>query len=121
MSSALEEFYSQVDKVRKRLGIGDYPCWYRGHARGNIYQLVPSLFRRTTTATTNEERNIFAEFVTESHRFLDREHDSWEIISVMRHYGCPTRFMDWTDSLHAALFFALVDEGTFEDPCIWVL
>jgi hypothetical protein len=29
--------------------------------------------------------------------------------------------MDWTDSLHAALFFAVLDENVCDNPCVWIL
>jgi hypothetical protein len=65
------------------------------------------------------ERNLFANFKTQSAKQLGELHDSWEMLAIMQHHGVPTRLLDWTESVHTALFFAL--EGKIESPCIWIL
>jgi len=32
---------------------------------------------------------------------------SWEMLAEMRHYGVPTRFLDWSHSFDVAIFFAV--------------
>lgn len=54
--------YSHVLGARQRLGISNYPCWYRDHARGERYELVPSLFRQSELCTAKSV-TFFAEFV----------------------------------------------------------
>jgi hypothetical protein len=65
------------------------------------------------------ERNLFANFKTQSAKQLGELDDSWEMLAIMQHHGVPTRLLDWTESFHTALFFAL--EGKIESPCIWIL
>jgi hypothetical protein len=52
--------------------------------------------------------------------------DEWGWYFLQRHYGCPTRLLDWSDSALVALFFA-INSNEPEDievtsiPCVWVL
>lgn len=76
----------------------------------------------------NGEREIFDEYVFRSAK--TNQVSSWHTLAEMRHYGVPTRLLDWTDRLDIALYFAL--EGFSEAvggknqnetlvPCVWVL
>ncbi|MBI2360803.1 MAG: FRG domain-containing protein, partial [Deltaproteobacteria bacterium] len=47
------------------------------------------------------------------------ENDFMEWLAVMRHYGAPTRILDWTYSFYPALFFA-VEEAKAESA-VWAL
>jgi hypothetical protein len=50
------------------------------------------------------EREAFIEYCARSGR---QESNSWEVLAEMQHHGIPTRLLDWTETLSAALFFAL--------------
>lgn len=48
-----------------------------------------------------------------------RQGETHEWLTVMRHYGTPTRLLDFTYSLYVAMFFAAEDvEG---DSVIWAV
>jgi hypothetical protein len=58
------------------------------------------------------ERDILREFKRHFHRYNHRQpfkNDNLEWLSIMQHYGAPTRMVDWTFSEFIALFFAIND------------
>jgi len=85
-------------------------------------------------APVNGERELFDEFIFRAGKTPTS--NSWEVLAEMRHFGVPTRLLDWTDRLDIALYFALerfrdanptdgklVSEAQQQPaiPCIWVL
>jgi hypothetical protein len=74
----IEDFYQRVGNAKKRLGISRRPAWFRGHRLG-VYRLLPSIMRRRDGL--RHERNLFANFQTQSARHLGEMHDSWEMLA----------------------------------------
>lgn len=63
------------------------------------------------TSVTKIEDGLVREFMRQIHRyapneFADRDHPV-ERLALMRHYGAPSRLLDWTYSPYVAAFFAL--------------
>jgi FRG domain len=48
-----------------------------------------------------------ARFTRQGARFLDTK-DKWERLAFMQHYGVPTKLMDWSTNVTAAIYFALM-------------
>jgi hypothetical protein len=44
-----------------------------------------------------------------------------EWLALMRHYGAPTRLLDWTYSLYVALFFSLAESNVKKPATVWAL
>ena len=82
---------------------------FRGHSDSS-YELIPSVGRGSHTWTSRElyEREILKIFQREAHGLLSRiPADDWEWLSLARHHGLSTRFLDWTHNPLVALYFAV--------------
>ncbi len=123
-SDSFKTFIEQVEKVNNQTGsICDMPL-YRGHSNGS-WNLKPSIFRDSILNKRDIfdlEAPFFHDFIGLSGNSLSTK-DSWEILFCMRHYGIPTRLLDWTENLFVALYFALFPHNSSDlrEPCIWIL
>jgi hypothetical protein len=126
----IETFLAEVEEAAKALRHLEQRVWYRGLSNAE-YLLLPSLFREPKGRPRDKdisydlrvrEKNLFARFQMRAGELLPpRLESSWEVLSVMQHYGVPTRVMDWTESLFVALYFALEYKDENRSPCIWLL
>ncbi len=110
---------------------------FRGHATRD-WVLGPELLRvpgRTQkklggVQATRMEQRIFDDFSIHLFAFrpdlvVGRGNDrdwvaQWRVMALARHYGLPTRFLDFTTSPLVALFFA-VQEKEEDDGVVWIV
>jgi len=102
---------------------------YRGQKDSN-WKLETTLKRAINKLEIHDrfwegrEKSLIETFQRKAHMYLrrlppiDKKIENWlEWLSVMQHYGAPTRLLDWTYSPFIAAFFAL--EELKEKSCVW--
>lgn len=107
---ALHHCFSSIERAIADLASTD-SIWFRGHARQ--HRLVPALFRFSGGAAN--ERKIIDQY---RHHISDVSRHGLSMLIALHHSYVPTRLLAWTESLHVALFCALVRES---DPAVFVL
>lgn len=116
----------KISEIQDIESIGsECPHWlFRGHSDVD-WDLKTSLERaagRCAIEISEYETQITREFKRHAHTFLNRvpnDIDTLEWLSIMQHYGAPTRLLDFTRSLWIAIFFAL--EQADKNFCVWAV
>lgn len=110
----------EVDRIGEEHGV-----WFRGQPSSGL-PLMPEIYRDPYKGA--QEAEIRQEFQARALQLVQGIHPTtkWQWYFLMRHYGAPTRLLDWTDNPLVALFFA-VDETARKgfdpgcDACVWVV
>lgn len=76
-------------------------------------------------ASINElESGLLRKFKRQYHHYDTRSPEDDNVIewlAMMRHYGAPTRLLDWTYSFYVALFFAMEQADPEKGCAVWAL
>lgn len=122
----LDELMNAIMELHERFKHGQSSIehlWYRGQAN-SAWGLFPSIQRHDLSL--ERERNLANDFRMKASRIMDnppdrKNYSAW--VSLMQHYGLPTRMLDWSRSPLIAAFFAVEKyrEHKGTDACIWVL
>lgn len=114
-----------VATVVERVRLDNRVLWFRGH-RCAEWKVQPAIGRGYDNS---DERNFTNRFRSRARTRYATPPDydnlgAW--LSLMQHYGLPTRLLDWTRSPLIGLYFA-VEEYIYggaevsSDACIWIL
>ena len=139
-ASCLGTLHSVISDLIVEEDNKNFHPWFRG-VTDEKFNLSPKLYRRIEEYQTNvtgnnfweklrnKEKELTIDFKCRAFHKIDKLYipNSYMALSVMQHYGLPTRLLDFSESFLTAIFFAL--EKYIQDPfkrvdslpCIWVL
>ncbi|MBD5532797.1 MAG: FRG domain-containing protein [Lachnospiraceae bacterium] len=111
-----------IEEIRKLKSIyGKQPIWYRGQEKSE-WHLEPSIQRGKLYQKENYVTNDFYIYVKQIENDTPSKNNYAAWMSLMQHYGLPTRILDWSSSPLIACYFALEkNRDESDDACIWVL
>jgi hypothetical protein len=98
-----------------------FPLW-RGHAN-LAWKLSAEVFRTGPDGMPYEEVTLIRSFMAHAESRTHRCPANDDLVGWLmfaRHYGLPTRLLDWSHSPLVALFFA-AQENANADGCVWAV
>ncbi|MCZ8252174.1 MAG: FRG domain-containing protein [Hylemonella sp.] len=96
----------------------DSPMWFRGQTNA-AWNLQPKVLR----GPNRPEWDIIGRFQQNATLLVERNPTSdFDWLFLIQHYGGPTRLLDWSESPLIALWFAIHDDNTEDQPAaVWCL
>jgi hypothetical protein len=116
----ISEFRDLLDvAVTTARTLGCAKPWFRGQTRFD-WKLLPSARRCQSVETESSQNFLFQMKAFSRHHRCPSLENAHEWLTLMQHYGLPTRLLDWTESMLVAAYFA-VELGDDSDAVIWAL
>lgn len=121
--SSVDEFIQSLFKLRRE--IKNEKLWYRGQPDSKD-KLLPTIGRlheyggRSKTFSIDDEREILHRFRRRAYAYDGGLVKAGEALFLARHYGLPTRLLDWTANALFGIYFATVEKPTCNGS-IWTI
>ena len=114
-----QKFLSTVIDVIDKLKSDDVSDpFFRGH-KNYKWKLEPTLARKKYDKWT--ENKLYYDFASLGGHLFPTNHNTWDILFLMRHHGLPCRLLDWTQTFDVALYLAVTCDKINTDAAIWIL
>jgi hypothetical protein len=98
------------------------PVWYRGHSNKD-WKLLPLIFRCGSPCRARDEINLIKRFKQDATLLTSPlPMNLYEWSFIMRHYGVPTRLLDWSESPLVGMYFTISEEKEDDkDGVLWAM
>lgn len=84
--------------------------WFRGQPNYK-HKLIPSIFRQGPEfGVALNEQCMHEEFIRRYPDQSMKHRNTYEWLTLMQHYGIPTRLLDWSSNLLISLYFCCIND-----------
>lgn len=117
----IKDWNSFIQTICEIANNQEYRMWYRGQADYE-WGLIPSVQRPEYHKKGNEQymATNFMIYTMRLNGEAPAQYDRSSWLSLMQHYGLPTRLLDWSESPLVALYFAL-NSQLEKDAALWIV